>query len=103
MRIRVLPNALKHGLSAQDIRYAWQSPIRCRQRQSDDEPSRWIAIGVLPDGRLAEMVAFEDISGSWCVFHANTPPTKKFMKELGMMGGKTPGLVVASFVQWCGI
>jgi hypothetical protein len=82
------PNALKHGLSERDIAYAWESPVRCRQRNGTDEPPIWIAIGSLPDGRMAELVAFQDEVGRWCVFHALTPPTLKFIKELGLRGGR---------------
>jgi hypothetical protein len=88
MRIKVFSNALKHGLSEDDVLYAWQSPIRCRQRNGTDDPAIWIAIGVLPNGKMAEMVAFQDIDGFWCVFHAMTPPTKKFILELGLKGDK---------------
>ena len=83
MDIIVLPHALKHGLTEEEICYAWKCPIRCRQRISDDEPPRWIAIGSLPDGRFAELVAFQDIHGQWVIYHAMVPPTKKFKKELG--------------------
>lgn len=86
MPVVVLPHALKHGLTEEEVTYAWNCPIRCRQRQSNDEPPRWIAIGCLPDGRFAELVAFQDAGGTWVVFHAMTPPTKKFKKELGMRG-----------------
>jgi hypothetical protein len=78
----VLENALKHGISEEDVGYAWNSPLRCRQRQSNDEPARWIAIGLLPNGESAELVAFQDENGDWNVYHAMTPPTKKFIKEL---------------------
>jgi hypothetical protein len=88
VKIIVLSHALKHGLSEKEVAYAWQSPILCRKRQSKDEPPRWIAIGTLPDGRMAELVAVEDITGTWHVFHAMTPPTKKFIKELGLKGEK---------------
>jgi uncharacterized DUF497 family protein len=80
----VFQNALKHGLTEKEVAYAWNSPIRCRQRLSDDEPTRWIAIGMLPDGRMTELVAFQDTKGNWNVYHALTPPTKKFIKELGL-------------------
>nr|WP_211583481.1 hypothetical protein [Mobiluncus mulieris] len=80
--VLVEPNALKHGLSPEEVRYAWDTPIACRQRNGQDDPPIWIAVGVLPDGRLAELVAFEDRQGRWRVFHAMTPPTKKFQREL---------------------
>lgn len=80
----VHPHALKHGLSKDEIRYAWESSIVCRQRNGENDPIIWIVLGVLPNGRMAEMVAFEDEMGVWHVFHAMTPPTKKFLKEIGM-------------------
>lgn len=83
----VLPHALKHGLSADEVAYAWDSPIACRQRSGENDPPIWIAIGVLPDGRMAELVALENAAGQWVVFHAMVPPTKKFVKELGLDRG----------------
>jgi uncharacterized DUF497 family protein len=81
---KVLQNALKHGLTEKDVAYAWGSLLRCRQRMSNDEPTRWIAVGLLPNGQAAELVAFQDVHGEWNVFHAMAPPTKKFIKELGL-------------------
>jgi len=81
--VRVHSHALKHGLSDNEVAFAWENPIRCRQRNGTNDPAIWISIGALPDGRLAELVAFMDESGVWCVFHAMTPPTKKFKSELG--------------------
>lgn len=78
------PHALKHGLSEAEVAHAWDTPIACRQRGGELDPPIWIAIGVLPDGRMAELVALEDDRGRWRVFHAMTPPTKKFVRELGM-------------------
>ena len=88
MKIRVLPHALKHGIDEESVAYAWQSSIRCRQRNGTDGPAIWIAIGVLPDGRMAELAAFQDEDAYWCVFHAKAPPTKKFIKELDMNRGR---------------
>lgn len=88
MNTRVLPHALKHGLAEEEIVYGWESPVRCRQRNGTDDPPIWIAIGMLPDGRMAELVAFQDERGDWCVFHAMVPPTKKFIIELELKGGK---------------
>ena len=81
--VRVHKNALKHGLSEEEVAYAWENTIRCRQRNGTDDPPLWIAIGVLPNGRFAELIAFLDSEMVWCVFHAFVPPTKKFKKELG--------------------
>ena len=85
MKVRVLPHALKHGLLEREVEYGWSSPLRCRRRHGADDPALWIAIGVLPDGRLVELVAFQDEDAHWCVFHAQSPPTKKFLKELEML------------------
>lgn len=85
MDVRVLDNALKHGLTRHEVEYAWSSPVRCRARFGTDDPTLWIAVGTLPDGRSAELIAFQDAAGTWCVFHANVPPKKKFLRELDMI------------------
>lgn len=81
------PHALKHGLSEEEVHHAWCTPIACRQRGEECDPPTWVAIGVLPDGRMAELVALEDSQGRWHVFHAMVPPTKKFKRELSMARG----------------
>jgi hypothetical protein len=88
MIVKVLPHALKHGLCEEDVVYAWKSPVRCRQRNGINDPALWIAIAALPDGRMAELVGFQDLTGCWCVFHAMTPPTTKFINELGLKGNR---------------
>ena len=67
------PHALKHGLSEEEVRHAWCTPIACRQRGGECDPPTWVAIGVLPDERMAELVALEDSQGRWHVFHAMVP------------------------------
>lgn len=52
--VGVHANALKHGLTKEEVAYAWENPIRCRQRHGTDDPPLLISIGVLPDGRFAE-------------------------------------------------
>lgn len=84
VEVLVHPHALKHGLSEEDVVTAWRNPLRCRMRLCDEEPQRWIAIGALADGRMAELVAIETGEGGWLVYHAMVPPTKKFLKELEM-------------------
>ena len=66
--VRVHGNALKHGLTSEEVAYAWENPIRCRQRNGTDDPPLWISVGSLPDGRFAELIGFMDIDGVWCVF-----------------------------------
>ncbi|MBQ9001498.1 MAG: hypothetical protein IJ087_06560 [Eggerthellaceae bacterium] len=82
--VRVHEHATKHGLTESEVAYAWENTIKSRRRHGTDDPPIWIAIGILPDGRFAELVAFMDMKGTWCVFHAMTPPTKKFKRELGL-------------------
>ena len=59
--VRVHGNALKHGLTSEEVAYAWENPIRCRQRNGTDDPPLWISVGSLPDGRFAELIGFMDI------------------------------------------
>lgn len=80
METTVHPNALKH-ISEEEVRYAWGTVSKCIQRQSKDEPPRWLAIGWLPDGRPVEIIAVELITG-WLIIHANSPVAKKFSKEI---------------------
>ncbi len=80
----VEPHAFKHGLSESEIKYAWSAPVASRMRGDGSDPPRWIVAGWLPDGRLVQMVGVEDSQGRWHVFHAMTPVTKAFLKELGM-------------------
>lgn len=89
--VSINSHALKHGLEAEDAAYAWGHSVKCRQRMGTDDLPLWISIDVLPDGRMAELVGFLDVSGTGCVFHAVTPPTKKFMKELGFDRGQRDG------------
>lgn len=84
MRINIRPHALKHGLSESEICYAWKTIFKSAHRDTGETPDRWIAIGWLPDGRQAQMVAIKDRDGNWEIFHAMSPPTKKVMKELGI-------------------
>lgn len=73
-------NALKH-LSREEVLSAWGNVVKCIQRASDGEPSRWLCIGWLPDGRGVELIAVETISG-WLVIHANSPIQPKFANEI---------------------
>lgn len=83
-RIIVLPHALKHGLSEVEVAHAWKNALYSRRREGKDDPPQWIAVSILPDGRMVELIGIEDEDGNWRVFHALVPPTKKFMKELGL-------------------
>lgn len=80
MEPEIHENALKH-LSREEVLSAWGNVVKCIQRESDDEPPRWLCIGWLPDGRGVEIVAVETIFG-WLIIHANTPIQPKFAKEI---------------------
>lgn len=82
MNIKVLPSALKHGISTAEILFAWTHLTVCIERDGNDDPWRYLAIGVLPNGNFVEMIAFQQNSGVWCVFHAMTPPARKFLNEI---------------------
>ena len=74
------PNALKH-LNEEQVRRAWFSVTECIQRESEDEPPRWLCVGWLPDGRSVELIAVEIDSG-WLIIHALAPVQKKFKSEI---------------------
>lgn len=74
------PNALKH-LTRDEVLSAWGNVVKSIQRESDDEPPRWLCVGWLPDGRSVELIAVETIFG-WLIIHAMSPVQPKFAKEI---------------------
>lgn len=78
--IRVEPSALKHGLTEDEVIYAWGNLLEYRRCKRDKYPPHYLALGMLPNGRTVEMVAFST-GFEWVVFHAMTPPTPGFMHE----------------------
>lgn len=99
---RVHGNALKQGLTKEEVAYAWENPIRCRQRNGTDDPPLWISVGSLPDGRFAELIGFMDMDGAWCVFHAFSvtlsvkipTPMKRVIDSEARSEGKTTSAYV---------
>lgn len=85
--VYVTESALKHGFEDEDIRIAWGNVFEYRRVRHDKHPPHYMALGVLPDGRTVEMIAYST-GLDWVVFHAKTPPTAGFMHEYGMNGGK---------------
>ncbi len=69
-------------MDERDISFAWDTLVRCRQKNGKNDPPVWIAIGMIPDGREAELVALEDAQGDWRVLHAKMPPTEEFLEAL---------------------
>lgn len=49
-------------------------------REGDHFPPHYLGLGVLPDGRVVELVALSD-GYDWYIFHAMCPPTRGFMHE----------------------
>ena len=80
-------NALKH-LGREEALSAWGNVVMCIQRESEDEPPRWLCVGWLPDGRSVELIAVETIYG-WLIIHANSPIQPKFAMEIRETEGRT--------------
>lgn len=79
--LRIHKNALKHGLSEQELLSAWYTVQEHIRRESDDEPPRWLMIGWLPDGRDVETIAV-CLTDGWMIIHASAPAQKEFKDEL---------------------
>jgi hypothetical protein len=71
-------------LKEDDLRHAWDNSIVSFPRISKN-PNEYIAIGCDLNGRLVEMITIRSIEGDWLMYHALTPPTKKFLDEMGMI------------------
>lgn len=77
--VEVHPNALKHGLSANEVAQAWENYIIGAVRVPGELEVR---IGADFSGREIELVGARLADGGWLVFHALRPPTKKVKKEI---------------------
>lgn len=71
------------SISPDDVESAWINAVEFAPRTAD--ASVFIALGMDSKGRLLEMVA-RHVESAWIVYHALTPPTKKFLKELSEGG-----------------
>lgn len=78
----VHPHALKHGLSNEDIRFAWNNALRKRSRGLSNS-SQIISVGFDRKGCLVQMVGAMN-GGDVLIYHAMFPPTKAFLAELGL-------------------
>lgn len=87
MTPQIHPNALKH-LTRDEVLSAWASVTKCIQRESNDEPPRWLCVGWLQDGRSVEIIAVELVS-SWLIIHALSPVQQKFAREIARTEGRT--------------
>lgn len=78
----VHPHALKHGISEEDVLYAWNNFVR-KQRRSSPREDEIVVIGATKDGRLIQLVG-KDLGLVHLIFHALIPPSEKVMKEVGL-------------------
>lgn len=79
MHVQVHPHALKHGLSPQEVADAWENYLVGAVRVPGELEVR---IGLDADGREIELVGGLQADGSWLVFHAMRPPTKRTLSEI---------------------
>ncbi len=70
-------------LSEEDVLTAWDNRLRTQFRLDGEKPYM-VGVGVARSGKPLEMIAFDD-QGDTVIFHAMTPPTKKLLKEMGML------------------
>ena len=71
-------------MTENDVLKAWAHIIRSFTRYWTDQ-RECVAVGVDGKGRLVEMIALRSRDGSWLIYHALTPPTKKVLIEMGLM------------------
>jgi hypothetical protein len=68
-----------------DVLDAWRNCIRAIPR-IDKSTNEYIAIGADSNGRLIEMVVVNPYRDCWLIYHAMTPPSKKTLAEIGLLG-----------------
>lgn len=71
------------GISDEDAIAAWKNALTFKLRVTSDKDF-YIAVGFDGRGRLLEVVVAQEDDGSWLIFHAMTPPTKRTLRELRM-------------------
>lgn len=81
-RVVVDAHAFKHGLSEEDIRYAWDNAVDMKPRDGKYR----VAIGFDRHGREVELVACLRSDMTMQIFHAMTPATRNVKRELGLDG-----------------
>lgn len=88
-RVAVHPRVMQRhpDISEEDVAHAWENFV-CRSERYDSGDWYLVSVGFDSAGRALEMVAVQTSDGSWCVYHAFTPPTKAALKELGLLRRK---------------
>ncbi|KFI86794.1 hypothetical protein [Bifidobacterium ruminantium] len=79
-KVIILPRALKHGLSEEDIRCAWRNATAVRRRNFDI-PCIYAAAGPDKSGNLIELLLAEQEDGDFIAYHAMRL-TRKMAREL---------------------
>ncbi|MDR1184036.1 MAG: hypothetical protein LBK67_04495 [Coriobacteriales bacterium] len=85
-QIFVHSHARKHGITKDQIIHAWTNAIEVARREGKDGSIDYVAIGFDQNGKAIEMTAARNAVG-FLVYHANTPPTARALRELGLSGG----------------
>ena len=80
--IRILQNALKHGLTEQDIRHAIKNTICIKYKQNERGNLIRLSIGLLKNGQTCELISYVNIEHNIVVFHAMCPARNAFVKEV---------------------
>ena len=79
-----MTRALKHGLTEAQVVQAWQNHIgRVLRIDRSDGGIDYKTIGFSKEGRAVEVTARAKPYGS-LIYHANTPPTERDLRELGL-------------------
>lgn len=84
MRIQVLDRVMERHpeLSEEDVVTAFRSVMVDAERES----GAWMAIGLDGRGRNVEML-YRVVGDLVVIYHAFTPPTRKFRREIGRLRG----------------
>ena len=83
-RVAVLDRAPQQhpDVSKADAVAAWSNVIACAPA-IDEDPRRYIAIGLDDRGRLIELVVIRKDLGTWLIIHAQYPPQHDIKSRLG--------------------
>ena len=84
-QVFIHPNATKHGISEEQLFHAWRYAIVVVRHDRKDGLTDYVAIGFDQNGWPIEMTARRKHVG-FLIYHANTPPTPRAFKELGLTG-----------------
>lgn len=78
----IAEHALKHGLTAAEIAFAWRNFIGMQFRGAPRE-GEIVVVACTQTGEIVELVAAESNNGV-VIFHAMKPPTERVLRELGL-------------------